>query len=525
MPTSTISSAASSEVSPADGGISSNLKPSVAPLVGGVLGSLAIVAIVAALLFFFLKRRKAKRDSLLTPLTSANRTEFYRDEKSAGAAQFDEKWAPDVATPTQGKQFKFAAAAFTSRVVGLGATLKAKVTRNRSASPSVNLNRGNSQFLDGPIPQHSRNNSSLSGSSDRLPARDRLANWATRLKDDIMLRLRLRKSTDAEDHFATARSKNISQAQLSNPQPDFSQLLGMDDRELQLESERRRANLSKTQSGSSLPPLGSLGLSFSLKKDPFADSAKVPDPRSNPFADPVTKTRNPFSDSVSTPQPSMAKQNTYMPDVRRSRGRSVDINEDLLAVGDRRPSTTNGGPVSRYPSSIALSRDSYRDTVFSSFSENVRKGKGRSDPFDLERTELWQPSTLSTPRVSTRLRGDSISKAGGGNSRLPPLTTSNLRTQEPSAYGKPRVVSQTGGPRNSAGTYESKYSSGVSSLSAWGDPGPDLGPGSTNTSMRGNVSSNGGSRDFGRMGMGGDGEVSPLSFDGGNTGRGVGKAM
>jgi hypothetical protein len=526
MPTSSVSSAAGSEISPAEVGISSNRKPSTAPLVGGVLGSMAIVAILAALLFFFLKRRKAKSTSFLAPNT-AIRTEFYRDEKSPRVARFDEKWAPDVATRTQGKQFKFAAAAFTSRVVGLGATLKAKIIRDRSASPSVNLNRGNSQFLDGPIPQHSRNNSNLSRSSEKLPARYRLANWATGLRHDLMSKMRLRQSTESVDPFATARSKNISQAQLNNPQPDFSQLLGMDDRELQLESERRRANFEKTQSGSSLPPLGSLGLSFSSMKDPFADPAKAPDPISNPFADPAAQSKNPFSDSVSTPQPSMAKQNTYIPDVRRSRGRSVDINEDLLFVGNRPPSTNKGEPLSRYPSSIAPSRDSYRDTVFSSFSENVRKGKGRSDPFDLERPELWQPPNLgiSTPRVSTRLRGNSVSNAGTSNPRLPPLTTNNLRSQEPSASSQPRVVSQAGGLRNSAGTYESKYSSGVSSLSAWGDPGPDLGPGSTNTSMRGNVSSNGGSQDFGRMGMGGAGDVSPLSSDGGSTRNGVGKAM
>jgi len=48
----------------------------------------------------------------------------------------------------------------------------------------------------------------------------------------------------------------------------------------------------------------------------------------------------------------------------------------------------------------------------------------------------------------------------------------------------------------STATYASKYSSGVSSLGDWGEPGPDLGPGSGSSSLRANASSNGGSTDF-----------------------------
>ncbi|EHL00638.1 hypothetical protein M7I_3381 [Glarea lozoyensis 74030] len=457
-------------------------------------------------------------------MDSGAQNDFYRDEKSQRPAQFDEKWDPDMTNRTQGSHIKISAAAFTSKVVGIGATIKAKVIRNRSASPSVNLNRGNSQFLDGPIPQHSRNNSMLSGSTNKLAAKDRFTNWISRIRDGAAQKIGLRKASKPFDPFAGARTGSQKQTQ-SNPQPDFSQLLGMDDRELQLESERRRANLGKTQSNSSLPPLGSLGLSFSTMKDVFADPVKAPAPNSNPFTDPIVQPKYPFGEPVSTPQPSMAKQNTYVADVRRSRGQSLDAGGALLVANTRPPS---GEPVSRYPSSIAPSHDSYRDTVFSSFSANVRKGKGRSDPFDLERPELWQPpnSGPPNPRASGRPRGASISNVRGSNARLPPLTTSNLRTQDPSGYGQPRVVSQADASRNSnTGTYESKYSSGVSSLDAWGDPGPDLGPGSTNTSMRGNVSSNGGSQDFGRMGVGA-GDVSPLSVDSGRENKNrVGTAM
>lgn len=90
-------------------------------------------------------------------------------------------------------------------------------------------------------------------------------------------------------------------------------------------------------------------------------------------------------------------------------------------------------------------------------------------------------------------------------------------------------------------TYGSKYSSGVSSFAGWGDPGPDLGPGSLSSSLRGNASSSGGSGDFsanGGAGYGGqwsrekelaargDGNVSPVSFGSEASSKGdVGKAM
>ena len=59
----------------------------------------------------------------------------------------------------------------------------------------------------------------------------------------------------------------------------------------------------------------------------------------------------------------------------------------------------------------------------------------------------------------------------------------------------PRIVSATG-------TYGSKYSSGVSSLGDWGDPGPDLGPGSVGSSIRANASSTGSSEQVYGQGSG-----------------------
>ncbi|KUJ10638.1 uncharacterized protein LY89DRAFT_700595 [Mollisia scopiformis] len=276
-------------------------------------------------------------------------------------------------------------------------------------------------------------------------------------------------------------------AKMSNP-PDFSQLLRMDDRDLQLQAERRRLSLAGNTN--SLPQLGSLGLNFaSVGDDPFADPVKgagwrpppSTNPASNPFADPVSNRSNPFADPPTRPGATIPKANTYITDIRRSRGQSVDNTTSNKPTSMYRPPSTAVG--SRYPSSLAPSRDSYRDTVFSSFSANARKGKGRSDPFDLERPELWRPKdTNSTAMYPAALntKPDMVGQGTGTNSR---------------------AISTT--------SYLSKYSSGVS-LGEWGDPGPDLGPGSGSSSLRGNASSNG-SQDFSAAARGYFGEQQPVA--------------
>jgi hypothetical protein len=299
----------------------------------------------------------------------------------------------------------------------------------------------------------------------------------------------------------------------------------MDDRDLQLQAERRQASLAGNTG--SLPKLGSLGLDFG-SDDPFADPVhpslgwRPPNPSANASS-------NPFADPPSHPQPTVPKANTYISEIRRSRGQSVVA----ATPSNNAPSTLNNNTyrppstsvTSRYPSSIAPSRDSYRDTVFSTFSSNVRKGKGRSDPFDLERPELWRP------------RNEVVSK-----DMYPMPLNSGVQSGRVSV-AQPRIISTTG-------TYTSKYSSGISSIGDWGEPGPDLGPGGGDSSLRGNASSNGDSGDFSGKGIygteglqGGSAEigkgegmswdasrrkdnVSPISLESkASSKNGVGKAM
>ena len=460
------------EESSAASGISSQPKLTTAPVIGGVLGSMGLIAVVALLFWFFRRKRKA-RESLLTPLTTGRRSSFYdADDRSVGPSGRGNKWRTEFGYQTD--RVRNVGSDIKAGIVAVGSSLKSKVVRERSDTPSVNLNRGNSQFLDGPIPQHSRNNSTLSNPA-HVSIKEKATDWWERLR--AKMSFGFGKKSEPADPFAAARGMTEKRAKATGS-PDFSQLLGMDDRDLQIQAERRRASLAGNTG--SLPQLGSLGLNFNTGEDPFADPKKPsattnttspgwkpPNAKgANPFADPAPRA-NPFADPVSRPDPTIPKSNTYIADIRRSRGQSIDASttaNNATAMYNRPPSTAIQ---SRYPSSLAPSRDSYRDTVFSSFSANVRKGKGRSDPFDLERPELWKPR----------------------DSNLYPNPLNGIKESNPgSAYAQnQRIISNA--------TFTSKYSSGISSLGEWGDPGPDLGP-SQNSSMRGNASSNGGSVDY-----------------------------
>jgi len=421
----------------------------VAPMVGGIVGSVALVGVIGVIFWFFRRRRRNKRDSFLTPLTTSDEKTFYEiDNRSLGSGNGSGKWTGGYQSERLGEKV----AGWKAGVMGISASFKSKVLA-RSATPNVNLNRGNSQFLDGRIPQHSRTSSTVSETP--LTVKDRLYDWWDRFKDNASFNRRLRNQKDSHDPFAAARRMNEQQARSNSGTPDFSQLLGMDDRDLQIQAERRRASISN-----SVPNLGSLGLDFT-SHDPFADPS-APKLQVRNQAD-----QNPFADPITQPGPTIPRSQTYIADIRRSRGQSIDAtttNNNASAYAatqayNRPPSTV---VASRYPSTIAPSRDSYRDTVFSTFSTNVRKGKGRSDPFDLERPELWQ--IKDAPAMPTN-----------SNTRIISAMSNVRESAVPGPLMKqPRIVSTAARTMSSA-TYASKYSSGVSSLGGWGDPGPDVG--------------------------------------------------
>ncbi|TAQ87353.1 hypothetical protein B7494_g4312 [Chlorociboria aeruginascens] len=505
--------------------ISSNSGLTAAPVVGGVVGALALIGIIGVV-FWCLRKRKRTRGSFLTPLTSATQPQFYGiDESTPGPPTKATRWGGGGGA---GSWFKYGIAGFRSNFAGIGATLKSKVTGDRSDTPSVNLNRGNSQFLDGPIAQHSRNNSVMSAHNGALTLKDRITDYWERFTENANFNWRLRKRPhEPHDPFAAARGMTDTGANSS--QPDFSKLLRVDDRATQLQAELRRTSLST----SVIPSLGNLGIDFATPTNPFVDpvpSKSQNEPWKPQKQNAISKAlvpSDPFADPIAQPEPTIPNTSSYINSLRRSRGQSVNTTKALITTtvsGPNRPPST--APPSRYPSSIAPSRDSYRDTVLSSFSAagNARKGKGRSDPFDLERPELWRPK-IPAERTPSRPRGSS--NAGRISLFPDPLRMSsfaaaagNANPRDGTPVKQPRIVS-TQNPNDrivsAAGTYASKYSSGTS-LSDWGDPGPDLGPG-----IKGAVSA----EEIGRQleGSRNADNVSPMSIES-EAGKGsVGKAM
>lgn len=383
----------------------------VGAMVGGVVGGFAILGLIS-FIFWYLRRRKRRRDSFLTPLGS-DPGDFSRSTSRNGD---DEANGPVEKLKAQiGSGFAVMSTSFSK--------LKARVRRDDKNG--VNMNRGNSQFLER-IPQHSRQNSALSIQPGKITLKDRFGNWIEQAKENYLFNKLVKgmgREKDPGHPFAAAREKQAF-AGMKTPSPDFSQFPAMEERELQIASERRRQSLSR---------------GIGINTD-------------NPFADPVVQAQlansNPFNDPaniVSAPKPSQPPPaSNYVADVRRSRGQSISQ------------------PESRYPSTYAPDRESYgyRDTYMSS-TTNGRKTKGRSDPFDLEKlrfeaTPPPMPSNFSSLYITTN---NNIDQARSGDQQA-----------------QPRIVSNANSENSAAGTYTSKYSSTM--LSDWGDPGPDLGPGS-----------------------------------------------
>lgn len=386
-----------------------------AVVAGSVAGGVAVVSLIAFLLWFWRKKKiNRRRSSLLTPLTiepstlngGNNEKSYIIERGSVGPTPKTERIKAAVGARFQG--------------------LRGKSSGSRSG-PSVDLRSG-SQYDDASL--HSRNNSSSlslgSGNKDVVTGKDRFKDWWSRVTADVNFNWKMRndRTMDADPAAAV---RNVSERKGS--QPDFLTLLGMDEKEVQREAQNRQANHSANGSaGSANHFLGGLNLNFDSANNPFSDinalsheSAKPPpltvSPRANPFSD-----ANAVSDKAgsSTKPPS-----TYVADVRRSRG-----------LGQK-----------RQPSVV----DSvYRESVASVDNFDNKRNKFRSDPFDLERPELLGS------------RQD--------------LTTANMMAAD--GQGVRGSVNKPRRAHTRDDSLSSKYSSGFS-LGDWSDPGPDVGPGST----------------------------------------------
>ncbi|KAI1150415.1 hypothetical protein F4825DRAFT_14596 [Nemania diffusa] len=424
-------------------GISTQTTVAVA---GGVIGGLALISIIAFLLWFWRKRHmKKRRSTLLTPLSTGapyrggEKGPYIISRNSLGPTTIPEKVRAMV-----GYNYH-----------RLRGRVNSLVTR--SPKPSVDLNRGNSQYGLPDTPATRSASRADVASTEAMTTKAKFVDWWGRLTEDGNFNWKLRSDpkNGRSNNDTYTSMPNTTQARKRGSQPDFLTLLSMDEKQQQGASSNTgggsSSNPRRSQSLGSDHFLGGLGLNFDTE-NPFADSnvmrhdsAKV-----MPLAVPGVEVSNPFSDANAIPaQPRLAINTsagalgpaTYVQNIRRSRGYSVN------AASTRPPS---GATASRMTSL-------YRESGVSFETADTRRNKFRSDPFDLDRPELLAQS----PGSSTG--GVAGSSSGGREGRY----------SNGAAPGLPNMPRPTHARGES---FTSKYSSGVSSMGDWSDPGPDVGP-------------------------------------------------
>lgn len=413
---------------------------------GGIAGGVLLLALVAFLIWFLRKRKQRRRRStLLTPLSPDPNVGRFPSEQNTPAYVINRG---SIGPTPRSEKLKASLEHGFSKVRGRVGTILSSRSPGRGSSGGVNMNRGNSQFIEPVAAVPSRSASTASrGPSGGNGGGNGGGGWLGGLAAGW--RKGREGDRDLDDPFRDVQERKAPMTSANNngAQPDFLTLLGMEDRQLQREAQKKRA--SRTGSASSGDHfLGTLGLSFTNSnggnEDPFSDANALPHQSAKP--PPLRLAAggpgmNPFSDAHAIQAPTAAKPSTYVSDVRRSRGPSV---------------SAAGAGTSTNASMRAADSFYSRESVGSMDSFQTRRNKFRSDPFDLERPELLGRVTSSNEGTA-------------GSSEVPRL---NGTINDSGGIQMPRAAHQRAG----SGGSSSKYSSGIGSLGDWSDPGPDVGP-------------------------------------------------
>lgn len=496
-----------------------------AAVAGGVVGGLAILSLIAFLIFFLRRRSKRKRRSTL--LTSMfGDPGFGRREKETVVYTINRtSLGPTPVSEKMKNSFVYGYKRFRDRVSGLGRS------RSDSPKPTIDLDRGTSQFGPPLSSTSSRRSSSRAGNNDddgddgddAPTAKERFFGWWGRLG-----RSGPPKSNRTNNEpFAGARairrvSSNEKAAPSNTQQPDFLTLLKMDE-----EAARKSAGgaggakgrNSKRRSPSQDHFLGSLGFDFegAMGVSPFSDDNAIR-PTSNDGSGSVRHdsatipplalakggdddaSNNPFSDANAVT--SNGGPTTYVQDIRRSRGRSATVNGSnnnngsnaaavAAAIAARRSSnrrSSNYGFLNR-ESGLSVDSDMYK-----------RNTKFRSDPFDLDRPELLSASRSGSRDMNRdSQRSSQYSSAGGIGA--PPRARAHTRGESYASWTSRYSGISEGGDisiNTNANTIANANSraggnakAANTSLDDWSEPGPDVGPAvaSKKRSSKGSVGS------------------------------------
>ncbi len=442
---------------------------------GGVVGGLALIGLVAFLVWFWRRRvLRKRRSTLLTPLDS-DPARLGRGGRAQGQYVIERTEKGEyvlnrgsIGPTPRAERIKASFDYSLKRVKARFSQLMAP--KSGASASSVNMNRGNSQFMEDSLARRPTN-----GSPAKTPqrtAKDRLGDWWASLSPGAMFAGR--KAKESADPFAAAREKKAADLNSRQPQPDFLTLLGMDEQQLDREASKKKGQGQGQGGGSRRKPgsnngfLGGLQLDFG-SEDPFSDANALAHQSAKPAPLVVSQTNNPFSDAnaIQDMAPNgIPKPSTYVANIRRSRGQSTDGNGPMPGPAPGRGGGGGGLLMASNLNNMNQRGESvYRESALSVDTFATRRNnKFRSDPFDLEaplnRTQKTTSSNMSTAGSSApRLSDVASSRLSGG------VGTGDLR--RPS-----RVASGFHGRSDS---YSSKYSSGFS-LGDWSDPGPDVGP-------------------------------------------------
>lgn len=322
------------------------------------------------------------------------------------------------------------------------------------ASPSVNLNRGNSQFLE-PLPQHSRSNSAANQVQDNSHVNnDVFGNRWNRFTEDVNFNwFRGKKSKETADPYADTQriiEKDTYAGQASPQLPPTPS--------------PRDLNLDQTTQPYRSPSLGTFPV-LTLPELSFSAQPTIPDLSKpspvvtlHPFANPTDPT-SPFTSKQNTSKLADSSQQTF--------GLSQPMSTGLATSGQYMSTILmKATPTPRYPLPIRTNQINNCDSFVSPVSASDREIKGRSDPFDLERTEIRQPPVTGfTHNQNENVPVSPFSTKGiAQGMRLQP------RTDTTQVAKHQRMVSD-------APTYgSSKYSSGFSLLDQMGDSAATVDP-------------------------------------------------
>ncbi|KAL1911036.1 hypothetical protein Sste5344_003209 [Sporothrix stenoceras] len=417
-------------------------------IAGGVIGGVAFLSLVAFLVWFWRRRmRKRRRSTLLTPL-SVDPATFGGRGGGDGIMRNGEKGEyvinrGSIGPTPKSEKIK---ATFDYNIRRIKGRFGDMMTSHAS-NGSVNMDRGNSQFMGPSDVGGSRDSNAMNSTANAdagnggygAATKDRFVGFFGRVAGaGAGLTSKFRGGSSADADSRDEKRAMAAQPNNKEGQPDFLTLLGMDERELERaaqnkkNSKKKRASMDRGRYGSSSNNdyLGRLNIDFD---DPFSDTNAIAHQSAKPAPLTVSQANNPFSDANAIS--SNAKPNTYVADIRRSRGQN-DPNFQ--------------------------SESMYRDSIqtVATVDTSAKRNRFRSDPFDLERPELLQLGR-STPKTAT-----SSNMSVAGSSNAPSRLSGGVGTGD---IRRPRAAHQRGD------SFTSKYSSGVS-MGDWSDPGPDVGP-------------------------------------------------